>query len=273
MTEEFSIQHSVPLNDIIAKTIGSLLPIREKIDSYRILLLKVAGRIPPTLYKKDSSIVEPKSGEKLYLWNKVRLESWLAFVQRASNGRMITQALILLLSSIKTFKLPRWWRAARSGWESALGSMTNPSLHSIAIRLFTFDAALAEYLAFSRGAGEKSKSSNPGSSRKASKETNVQNNNNISQYGYIPLEALLKMELSERMQHVLKWAEHFSLERFDGESNDECCVCDAGGDLMCCEFCSNVQHVECCKPPLSKFPDFDWVCDLCVADIVDLWKN
>ena len=43
--------------------------------------------------------------------------------------------------------------------------------------------------------------------------------------------------------------------------NDRCMFCGEYGDLMCCEDCPNVAHLECTK--LSKMPEI-WRCDDCL---------
>ena len=31
----------------------------------------------------------------------------------------------------------------------------------------------------------------------------------------------------------------------------ECVVCDLGGNLLCCDSCPRVYHLECLNPPLK----------------------
>jgi len=245
--------------DIISAAITSLYPVRGYLDAYRLLLLNLAVRIPSALQKAKS---EDKC---LYsLWNRSSLEQWISFVRKSCNGRMMMQALIVLINGTRATKLPRWWRAVRSGWDSALGSISTPTLSLLALRINVLDSALKEY---EQDSDRLSKSN---SSTKCVGKV-IEGKPKYSEY--VSLENLSKMNVETRMKYVLCWADTFGLERYAGESNDECCICDMGGDLMCCEFCRNVQHVECCKPPLEKFPDFDWVCDLCVGDIHHLWKD
>ena len=37
----------------------------------------------------------------------------------------------------------------------------------------------------------------------------------------------------------------------EDQHNDSCDACEKGGDLLCCDFCSLVFHLECLKPPLQ----------------------
>ena len=43
--------------------------------------------------------------------------------------------------------------------------------------------------------------------------------------------------------------------------NDRCMFCNEYGDVMCCEDCPNVAHLECTK--LDNIPEV-WRCDDCL---------
>ncbi|XP_075969552.1 nucleosome-remodeling factor subunit NURF301 E(bx) isoform X2 [Anticarsia gemmatalis] len=45
--------------------------------------------------------------------------------------------------------------------------------------------------------------------------------------------------------------------------DDHCRVCHRLGDLLCCETCPAVFHLECVDPPLGDVPSEDWQCALC----------
>lgn len=55
--------------------------------------------------------------------------------------------------------------------------------------------------------------------------------------------------------------------------DDHCRVCHKLGDLLCCETCPAVYHLECVDPPLTNVPDEDWQCGICrshkVSGVVD----
>ncbi|XP_057659195.1 nucleosome-remodeling factor subunit NURF301 isoform X2 [Diorhabda carinulata] len=55
--------------------------------------------------------------------------------------------------------------------------------------------------------------------------------------------------------------------------DDHCRVCHKLGDLLCCETCPAVYHLECVDPPLSNIPEEDWQCGICrshkVSGVVD----
>ncbi|XP_012232371.1 nucleosome-remodeling factor subunit NURF301 isoform X2 [Linepithema humile] len=47
--------------------------------------------------------------------------------------------------------------------------------------------------------------------------------------------------------------------------DDHCRVCHRLGDLLCCETCPAVFHLECVEPPLVDVPTEDWQCSTCKA--------
>lgn len=47
--------------------------------------------------------------------------------------------------------------------------------------------------------------------------------------------------------------------------DDHCRVCHRLGDLLCCETCPAVFHLECVEPPLVDVPTEDWQCNVCKA--------
>ncbi|XP_055365377.1 tripartite motif-containing protein 66-like isoform X2 [Betta splendens] len=51
------------------------------------------------------------------------------------------------------------------------------------------------------------------------------------------------------------------------DSEDFCAVCLNGGDLLCCDRCPKVFHLDCHIPALSSFPPGDWMCSLCRSDL------
>ncbi|XP_008553074.1 nucleosome-remodeling factor subunit NURF301 isoform X1 [Microplitis demolitor] len=55
--------------------------------------------------------------------------------------------------------------------------------------------------------------------------------------------------------------------------DDHCRVCHRLGDLLCCETCPAVFHLECVEPPLVDVPTEDWQCNMCkvhkVSGVVD----
>lgn len=46
--------------------------------------------------------------------------------------------------------------------------------------------------------------------------------------------------------------------------NDECDVCDKGGELLCCSSCTLVFHLQCVRPKLKALPEGEWECPHCI---------
>lgn len=53
-------------------------------------------------------------------------------------------------------------------------------------------------------------------------------------------------------------------EEFFAQHNDQCEVCDKGGELICCSTCNLVFHLECNRPHVLDPPD-NWSCAHCEA--------
>ncbi|CRK99537.1 CLUMA_CG012856, isoform A [Clunio marinus] len=50
--------------------------------------------------------------------------------------------------------------------------------------------------------------------------------------------------------------------------DDHCRVCHRLGNLLCCETCPAVYHLECVDPPLENVPTEDWQCNICKSHSV-----
>lgn len=61
-----------------------------------------------------------------------------------------------------------------------------------------------------------------------------------------------------------KTIESMDSQEFLNQHNDECDVCNLGGELLCCSTCTLVFHVECVRPRLEELPDGEWACAYCV---------
>lgn len=53
-------------------------------------------------------------------------------------------------------------------------------------------------------------------------------------------------------------------DEFFAQHNDQCEVCDKGGELICCSTCNLVFHLECNRPHIPDPPD-TWSCAHCDA--------
>ena len=49
----------------------------------------------------------------------------------------------------------------------------------------------------------------------------------------------------------------------ESEHDDLCEYCHIGGELLCCDNCTNVYHLKCLEPPLQKLPPGIWNCPDC----------
>jgi hypothetical protein len=61
---------------------------------------------------------------------------------------------------------------------------------------------------------------------------------------------------------------HFSYGQFEPETEvreDFCSVCRRSGELLMCDVCSLVYHLQCLDPPLSTIPVGLWSCPKCQA--------
>uniref|UniRef100_A0A1A8F3K0 Bromodomain PHD finger transcription factor n=1 Tax=Nothobranchius korthausae TaxID=1143690 RepID=A0A1A8F3K0_9TELE len=88
----------------------------------------------------------------------------------------------------------------------------------------------------------------------------------MDEYPYGPLESKIKV-----LQFLVDQFLTTNIAReelmSDGsmQYDDHCRVCHRLGDLLCCETCSAVYHLECVKPPLQEVPEDEWQCEVCVA--------
>jgi hypothetical protein len=58
-------------------------------------------------------------------------------------------------------------------------------------------------------------------------------------------------------------------ESSEDEHNDRCEVCNIGGNMLCCDYCTLVFHMSCLKPPLHRVPPGEWLCPACAV----LWTG
>lgn len=52
-------------------------------------------------------------------------------------------------------------------------------------------------------------------------------------------------------------------EEVESDHDDVCTICLTGGDLLCCDKCPRVYHLECLVPKLSAVPNDTWFCPIC----------
>ena len=56
--------------------------------------------------------------------------------------------------------------------------------------------------------------------------------------------------------------------------DDHCRSCHKTGDLLCCDSCSAVYHLDCVDPPIMDVPAEmdDWTCSVCSLHQVSVIK-
>eukprot|EP01038_Epipyxis_sp_PR26KG_P009114 gene9114-12293_t len=73
-----------------------------------------------------------------------------------------------------------------------------------------------------------------------------------------------------------KHSKSYSTLKSTDSNNEECEVCDQGGNMICCDTCSFVFHLECVRPKLNAVPRGRYCCAYCVLtseDSTDEKKN
>ena len=51
-------------------------------------------------------------------------------------------------------------------------------------------------------------------------------------------------------------------EEEDSESEDKCEICGEYGEMICCDSCPKVYHLECLK--MDQIPEGEWNCLHCL---------
>ncbi|XP_060749312.1 nucleosome-remodeling factor subunit BPTF isoform X2 [Tachysurus vachellii] len=88
----------------------------------------------------------------------------------------------------------------------------------------------------------------------------------VDEYPYGPLESKVKV-LQFLVDRFLttNMAREELMSEGAVQYDDHCRACHRLGDLLCCETCSAVYHLECVRPPLEAVPEDEWQCEICVA--------
>ncbi|XP_022309941.1 PHD finger protein 21A-like [Crassostrea virginica] len=64
------------------------------------------------------------------------------------------------------------------------------------------------------------------------------------------------------------------MSRPNNDAHDDFCgVCNQSGQLLLCDTCSKVYHLQCLDPPLSEIPDGRWCCPKCQASGKGGWSS
>ncbi|KAI5619159.1 nucleosome-remodeling factor subunit BPTF isoform X8, partial [Silurus asotus] len=88
----------------------------------------------------------------------------------------------------------------------------------------------------------------------------------VEEYPYGPLQSKVKV-LQFLVDRFLttNMAREELMSEGAVQYDDHCRACHRLGDLLCCETCSAVYHLECVRPPLEAVPEDEWQCEICVA--------
>uniref|UniRef100_A0A672HEK9 PHD finger protein 21Ab n=1 Tax=Salarias fasciatus TaxID=181472 RepID=A0A672HEK9_SALFA len=54
---------------------------------------------------------------------------------------------------------------------------------------------------------------------------------------------------------------------------DFCTVCRRSGQLLMCDTCSRVYHLDCLDPPLKTIPKGMWICPKCQDQVLIMWPK
>jgi len=301
---------NTPNRKKLQEAIRSLKVPLGEINETKLLLMKVASNVPSLLYLSESK--QKSKHEQHQIWTDSNIDIWICFVSRCINTKMLVQAYVMLVNSINSNKMPMWWKATKSGWGSSFALMQMPSLSSVALHLYTLDAAIASSVSVIRkqitenirsspsenqtftvdhndiydGKETEEKDHSPKYTRKDGQSRDIEkgvSDGNDDEYepprrtqSSEKIEKLsvesrksdrskTALSLELKMKNVVRWANEEGAERFSGESNDECLRCGDGGELLLCEFCANVVHQECIgyKGDTEKL---EFVCDDCIND-------
>ncbi|CAL1568942.1 unnamed protein product [Knipowitschia caucasica] len=100
------------------------------------------------------------------------------------------------------------------------------------------------------------RSSLPDSSTAAeSKPRPVQKNNSTSVKVSVPLSSKVKEQTRPQTEK--------GAATEDDPNEDWCAVCQNGGELLCCDKCPKVFHLNCHIPTLNESPSGEWYCSFC----------
>ena len=59
-----------------------------------------------------------------------------------------------------------------------------------------------------------------------------------------------------------------SVAKTSADNHNELCeVCDGGGEVLCCDTCNLVFHLECVRPKMPEIPDGQWSCSYCIFEV------
>jgi hypothetical protein len=81
--------------------------------------------------------------------------------------------------------------------------------------------------------------------------------------GFVLNDGLLEGLVEESINTPPINADSINKQDFYAQHNNDCKVCNLGGDLLCCDKCTLVFHLQCVCPKLKEVPPGDWMCAYC----------
>ena len=212
------------------------------IGDAKSMLLALVSSIPESIRTmKPSSKVNADNivdhvSPQMQLWSEDGFDSWRLFVLGCRDVRSLGQAFVALVFSLN-IELPEWWESEGIGWSPLQASY---SLSSLLFHLQVFEAALMEFISI----------------------TSIPFKADMNQH--VP-EDLISFPYDKQVSITLERAKEVGLDRFKGDYQYYCSICQDGGDVLCCELCCNVGHASCYKLADGNVDDF--VCFACMTDV------
>jgi len=219
----------------------------------KVLILEIGDIVPDQLkVRGQRAQFDPLAGCRL--WDENNHDIWKRFVTEATCPRQLSQAYVTLLASIHKKLLPDWWRTDGAGWSTTQVILVNAKLSSLMLHVYVLDAAIAEFMC-----------------QKLHKKTTGPSSPTMLLAAQRPRARKVTGTAAERMKKYKELAIKQGYALFEGTNGEECCMCNDGGDLLCCDLCQNVQHARCCEPRIEGDPKAldSFICHVCINDIED----
>ncbi|KAL3945283.1 MAG: hypothetical protein SGBAC_000631 [Bacillariaceae sp.] len=219
----------------------------------KVLILEIGDIVPNQLkVRGQRKEFDPLMGCRL--WDENNHGVWTRFVTEATCPRQLTQAYVTLLASIEKELLPGWWRTDGAGWSTSQVLLVSGKLSSLLLHVYVLDAAIAEYMC-----------------QKLYKVNTGPSSSSMMLASQMPKPRKVRGTTMERMKKYKALAKKQGYQMFEGANKSECCMCDDGGELLCCDLCDNVQHAACCEPRIDCNPKSldTFICHVCINDIED----
>ncbi|KAL7570033.1 hypothetical protein ACA910_017074 [Epithemia clementina (nom. ined.)] len=201
-------------------------------DAARTLIVEMVSAFPDALIASHNSSLPNFGGENR--------EKWLMVLREASCIDTLLQVLAVFVSVLDKTKVPEWWKAEGQGWSVFQLFLSRVSWSSFFMELSVLDLCISESIAVA-----------------ASEPIPILKGDHCP-------EALKGLSYDEKVLITLDRAKTLKVPLWEGEYRSECSICLDGGELLCCELCSNTAHQACYKLVLS--PD-RFVCYSCIDDI------